>query len=158
MSGGAVRVIAPVVRPFVNGDFDVLVQCWHETNRISYPYVEEHQKHTLAQARVFFRDRVVARCEVWVAVHSATCLGMLALQAPWIRQLAVFPEFQRRGVGTALLRKAQERSPVGLRLFTFQRNQAARAFYEKHGFSADAFGVSPAPEREPDVEYHWGVD
>jgi hypothetical protein len=28
----------------------------------------------------------------------------------------------------------------------------ARAFYAKHGFAEVAFGVSPAPESEPDVE------
>jgi ribosomal protein S18 acetylase RimI-like enzyme len=92
---------------------------------------------------------------VSVAYESANLLGVLALEAPWIRQLAVFPECQRRGVGTALLRKARECSPVELRLFTFQRNEKARSFYEKHGFKIVALGVSPAPELEPDVEYRW---
>ena len=55
----------------------------------------------------------------------------------------------------ALLRKAREYSPGQLRLYTFQRNNAARAFYERHGFLVTAFGVSPAPESEPDVEYRW---
>jgi ribosomal protein S18 acetylase RimI-like enzyme len=150
-------VLAPVVRPYVDGDFDLLVRRWHETNRTSYPYVAEHQNHTLEDARRYFRTEVIPLCEVWVADDTGSCLGMLALQPPWIRQFAVFPEFQRRGVGTALLRKAQERSPAELRLFTFQRNRAARAFYEKHGFSAEAFGLSPAPEMEPDVEYRWQV-
>jgi ribosomal protein S18 acetylase RimI-like enzyme len=40
-----------------------------------------------------------------------------------------------------------------MRLFTFQRNKAARSFYEKFGFRPVAFGISPAPESEPDVEY-----
>ena len=92
---------------------------------------------------------------MWVAEDSGTLLGTLDLEAPWIRQLTVFPEFQRRGVGTALLRKARECSPVELRLFTFERNDKARAFYEKHGFVPVAFGISPPPEREPDVEYRW---
>ena len=33
--------------------------------------------------------------------------------------------------------------------------KASRAFYEKYGFTAEKFGVSPPPESEPDVEYHW---
>ncbi len=92
---------------------------------------------------------------MWVAERSGTLEGLIALEVPWIRHLAVFPEFQRRGVGTALLRKARECSPLELRLFTFQRNAAARAFYARHGFSLVAFGISPAPEMEPDVEYRW---
>ena len=63
--------------------------------------------------------------------------------------------FSKRGVGTALLQKAREHSPGQLRLFTFRRNNAARVFYERNGFSVVAFGVSPAPESEPDVEYRW---
>jgi hypothetical protein len=30
----------------------------------------------------------------------------------------------------------------------------ARAFHAKHGFAEAVFGVSPAPESEPDVELH----
>ena len=143
------------IRRYGERDFDDLVRGWHETNRASYPYVEAHQKHTLAQARAFFRHQVLAPCEVWVAFDADTLHGLLALDAPWIRQFAVFPAFQRRGVGTSLLSKARERSPCALRLFTFRRNQPARAFYEKHGFAPVAFGVSPAPEFEPDAEYCW---
>lgn len=154
-STGALRPIAAQIRPYSERDFDVLVGRWHETNVESYSYVAEHRRHTLDDARTFFREHVVPRCEIWVAHDSGEPLGLLALEAPWIRQFAVFREFQRRGVGTALLRKALEASPSGLRLFTFQRNLKARAFYEKHGFAAVAFGCSPAPELEPDVEYRF---
>jgi ribosomal protein S18 acetylase RimI-like enzyme len=82
-------------------------------------------------------------------------LGLIALDVPWIGHLAVFPGYQRRGIGSALLSQARERSPRELRAFTFRRNLPARAFYERHGFVAVAFGVSPAPESEPDVEYRW---
>jgi putative acetyltransferase len=102
-----------------------------------------------------FGNKLLSSCVVWVAEQSGKALGLLALDVPWIRQFAVFPEHQRRGVGTALLRKARECSPIELRLFTFQRNGKARAFYEKHGFSVAALGISPAPELEPDVEYRW---
>lgn len=149
------RTLAPAIRDYAEDDFDVLVQRWHETNVASYAYVEEHQKHTLADGQRFFRNHVLPVCRVLVATRAGQLLGMLALQTPWIRQFAVFPENQRRGVGTGLLRRARELSPDELRLFTFQRNTAARAFYEKHGFSAVAFGTSPAPELEPDVEYRW---
>ena len=143
------------IRSYADRDFDRLVTRWHETNLVSYPYVDEQQRHTLEDARGFFRDKLLTSSIVWVAEESGELLGMIALDLPWIRQFAVFPEHQRRGVGTALLRKARERSPSELRLFTFQRNDKARAFYEKHGFTVVALGISPAPELEPDVEYRW---
>jgi ribosomal protein S18 acetylase RimI-like enzyme len=90
-----------------------------------------------------------------VATRTEQLVGVLVLEAPWIRHFAVFPDYQRQGIGSVLLRRARELSPRELRLFTFQRNDKARAFYEKHGFTAVAFGISPAPELEPDVEYRW---
>ena len=154
-SSRAVRSPEVAIRAFAERDFDVLVKRWHETNRVSYRYNEVQQRHTLAEARDFFRNKVLPACHVLVATDVERLLGMLALQAAWIRHLAVFPEHQRKGVGTALLQQARELSPRELRLFTFQRNDAARAFYAKHGFTVVAFGVSPAPELEPDVEYRW---
>ena len=140
------------VRPYVDADFDEISARWHATNLASYPYVAEHQRHTLDGARQFFRDHVLADCRVLVAERGGKRCGLLALEAPWVRQLAVFREAQRSGVGSALLRAAHALSPAELRLFTFQRNAPARAFYAKHGFAEIAFGVSPAPESEPDVE------
>jgi GNAT superfamily N-acetyltransferase len=143
------------IRDFVEADFDQLVARWHETNVASYRYNEVQQRHTLAGARKFFRNELLPTCDVWVATRSGVLLGMLAFDLPWIRHLAIFAEHQRQGVGTALLEKAREHSPAEIRLFTFRRNAPARAFYEKHGFVAVAFGISPAPELEPDVEYRW---
>jgi ribosomal protein S18 acetylase RimI-like enzyme len=144
-----------LIRDFLESDFDSVVAGWHRTNLISYPYVQAHQDHSLEDARRFFRGTVLVECRVWVAELAGQPVGVLALRERWIRQLAVFPPFQRQGIGTALLATARGHSPEELRLYTFQRNNAARAFYERHGFSAVAFGVSPTPESEPDVEYHW---
>jgi ribosomal protein S18 acetylase RimI-like enzyme len=157
MTRGANSNTAVSIRRFAEPDFDDLVRGWHETNLASYPYCAEHQRHTLEDAFAVFRGRVLVQGEVWVAETSGAPVGLLALRAPWIDQFCVFPEHQRRGVGTALLSKARGRSPQELRLYTFQRNAPARAFYERHGFTPVAFGVSPAPECEPDVEYRWSA-
>lgn len=146
------------IRAFADGDFETLVSQWHDTNLVSYPYVEAHRRHTLSDARSFFKRHVLPECEVWVATEADALLGFIALSSGWIRQLTVFAEHQRRGVGTQLLRRVQERSPVELRLYTFQRNAPARAFYVGHGFEPVAFGISPSPENEPDVEYLWRSD
>jgi ribosomal protein S18 acetylase RimI-like enzyme len=82
-------------------------------------------------------------------------LGLLALADGEIDQLHVAPEFQDQGVGSALLAKARDLSPERLGLFTHQRNERARRFYEKRGFVAVRFGMSPAPENEPDIRYEW---
>lgn len=143
------------LRPFAARDFDDLVAQWHDTNRSAYWYNATQQAHTLDGARAFFRATILARCDVVVAVQAATLLGVIAVEGPWVRTLAVFAPFRRSGIGTRLLQWARDRSPAELRLYTFRRNAAARAFYEHHGFTAVAFGTSPPPENEPDVEYAW---
>lgn len=147
------------VRPIAPSDLDAVVVGWHQTNRDSYTYVALHQQHTLADARDFFVNKVMRGCDVRVAMArvngAQTACGVIALKAGWIMQLAVFADWRRRGVGSALVSYAISRRPQGLQLYTFQRNTAARVFYERHGFIATAFGVSPAPESEPDVLYRW---
>ena len=72
-----------------------------------------------------------------------------------IDRMYVDPGEWRKGWGTRLVGLAKELSPSGLVLHTHQQNAGARAFYERHGFVAVKFGISPPPERAPDVEYRW---
>src|SRR5215468_3833881 len=46
-------------------------------------------------------------------------------------------------------------SSTALETQTHQENRPARAFYERHGFVAVKYVISPPPESAPDVEYHW---
>ncbi|HBZ70986.1 MAG TPA: hypothetical protein DEP35_15145 [Deltaproteobacteria bacterium] len=131
------------------------VSMWRASKRSAFPYVAVIQQYTLEDDLGYFRDSVVAKCEVWLARREGRVVGMLALNGGLIDQLFVAVEAQGTGVGTALLRKAIDRSPEGLVLFTFRKNRPARAFYEKYGFRIVRFGVSAPPEREPDVEYRW---
>ena len=112
--------------------------------------------HTPEGVLAFFRDRVLTQCEVWVGtLAGGPVAGFCVLKDERIDHLYVAPEHQRRGLGERLLRHAMGRRP-SLQLWTFQRNVAARRFYEKHGFLAiretDGSGNE---EREPDVLYAW---
>ena len=79
----------------------------------------------------------------------------MALKGNYISRLYVNPEDQSHGVGDALLEHARNLHPDGLELHTHVENYPARQFYERRGFVAVKFGISPAPEFKPDVEYHW---
>jgi len=113
-------------------------------------------RHTPAQDRWFFRERVFADCAVWGAIDEAV-VGFIAFREGWIDQLYVLPPWQGRGVGQALVQVAKAAWP-GLQLWTFQRNALARRFYEKQGFVVVAeFDGSRNEEHEPDVLYRWDV-
>jgi len=111
--------------------------------------------HTPEEDRKFFRERLFTTCQLWGYFIGNDLVGIVAYREGWIDQLYVLPSSQRRGIGTALLHLAQNQS-ASLTLWTFQRNGAARRFYEKHGFKliGETDG-SRNEEREPDAMYHW---
>lgn len=98
---------------------------------------------------------------VTVAEHAGQVVGVLAMrsqaEAHWIDQLYVHPSQAAVGVGSALLRHALKqavRPALPVRLYTFQANHHARAFYEKQGFQAVAFSDGQGNEEKcPDVLY-----
>ncbi len=92
--------------------------------------------HTAEEDRAEF-NRIVRRHEVWVAEERGEIVGFAALSERRHEHLYVEPGWQARGVGSALLAHAKERRPDGFDLWTFQRNEGARRFYERHGFRAD---------------------
>jgi GNAT superfamily N-acetyltransferase len=111
--------------------------------------------HTLEEDRWFFRQRVFKTCEVWGAFEGDTMAGVLAFREGWIDQLYVVPEAQGRGLGTALLRIAQNTFDR-LQLWTFQRNIQARRFYEARGFAlVQETDGAHNEEKEPDALYLW---
>jgi GNAT superfamily N-acetyltransferase len=136
-------------------DLDEVIELWHTTKKAAYPYLPLEQDRTLEQNSTFFRETLMPRCDVWVAEMAGGLPGFVALKGSYVDRLYVLPSAQRTGIGTALLRHAMALSPAGLELHTHQKNIAARTFYEKHGFVAVRFDISPPPESEPDVEYHW---
>src|SRR5579871_2629738 len=90
--------------------------------------------HSAEETRWWMTQVVVPRLEVWGAERDGAVLGFIALQDEWVEQLYIDPSIWRAGVGSMLLNHAKQRRPKGLKLWTFQRNALARAFYRKHGF------------------------
>ncbi len=134
---------------------DAAVDVWVRARWDAQPWLEERLGYTAGQNLAYFRDVICVEHEVWIAAKAEALLGVIARTGGEIDQLHVAPEFQGQGVGSALLEKVRELSPDWLGLFTHQRNEKARRFYEAKGFAATRFGTSPPPESEPDVRYEW---
>jgi GNAT superfamily N-acetyltransferase len=112
-------------------------------------------RYTPAQDAAYFAEHVFRECQVWGAFAGPRLSGIVAFRAGWVEQLYVMPSEQGHGVGTALLNLAKA-GQGALRLWTFQRNDRARGFYEKRGFVAiDQTDGARNDEREPDVLYEW---
>jgi GNAT superfamily N-acetyltransferase len=88
--------------------------------------------HTPEEDRRFVRQVMLPNCDLWVAELDGEVAGFAAVADDMLYHLYVLPEHQRAGIGTALLERVNELRPVGFgsRLWAFQQNTGARAFYE----------------------------
>jgi GNAT superfamily N-acetyltransferase len=101
-------------------------------------------------------QRFVERHEVWVLEAGGDVVGFTGLDPGMVAHLYVDPESQNNGAGTELLEHAKGLQPSGLQLWTFQKNEGARRFYERHGFRVVKLtDGAENMEREPDVLYAW---
>jgi putative acetyltransferase len=138
-----------VVRRARAGESDAVAALVRLSKETAMPWLPD--LHTPEEDRAFFRERVFAECDVWVAERDGELAGMCAFRPGWVDQLYVHPAHQRRGVGAALLAKAQAAN-AQLQLWTFQRNTSARQFYASHGFRmVKTTDGRDNEEREPDV-------
>jgi putative acetyltransferase len=134
------------IRAYREEDESAVVGVWHRAGLDAYTYLPTWQAFTLEQAHTVFREIILANCDIWVAVSDRQVVAYLAMRGSYIDRLYVDPAQQRKGWGRRLVEYAKALQ---------QQDYAARALYERHGFVAVRFGISPPPESAPDVEYHW---
>ena len=149
------ETMTDAIRPYVPTDEAAVVAVWHRAGQAVYTFLPTWQAFTRAHARQVFADSIAPSCDVWVGTDDERVVAFLALKQSYIDRLYVDPAAQRQGWGSRLLAHAKALQPGGLELHTHQENHGARALYVRHGFIAVRFGLSPAPESAPDVEYHW---
>ncbi|MGZ9164199.1 MAG: GNAT family N-acetyltransferase [Anaerolineales bacterium] len=143
------------IREYRPKDFDAVTIVWRISREKSLPDFQREKGHFFYEDRAYFRDHILRNNQVWVVGAGQQPVAFMAMNKDFIDQLYIDPGFQRQGIGQALLDFARQRSPDHVWLYTLQINIGARAFYEKNGFVVEKFGISPPPENEPDVEYHW---
>lgn len=123
--------------------------------KAALPYLA--RPHTDDEVTTWVEQCLVPTGQVVVAVEPAgrfgdSILGFAAVANGSLDHLYVRPDRLRSGIGSALLAEAVARSPGEIRLFVFQRNEAARAFYRAQGFVVRSFHDGSAnEEQEPDL-------
>ena len=144
-----------LIRDYRSEDFDAVTILWRVSREKSLPEFQRAKGHFFYEDQGYFRDHILTQNQVFVVEADGKPVAFMAMRDDFIDHLYVHPDHQQRGIGKALLDLARQRSPEHVWLYTLQINTSARAFYEKNGFVAEKFGMSPPPENEPDVEYHW---
>ena len=117
--------------------------------------------HDDAEVRRWIADEVIGHRDVTVAELDGTIVGWMVLDGEhggrgWIDQLYLDPAWLGRGLGDSFVEVAKQRHPGGLQLWTFQVNEPAQRFYERHGFVAvERTSGAGNEERTPDVRFEW---
>ena len=143
------------IRNYRPEDFDALTILWRISREKSLPEFQNKKGHFFYEDQNYFRDHILKENNVFVVESGQRPVAFMAIKDEFVDQLYVHPDYQNQGIGKALLDYARKLSPEHVWLYTLQINLNARAFYEKNGFIAEKYGMSPPPESEPDVEYHW---
>ncbi|MFG2986499.1 GNAT family N-acetyltransferase [Streptomyces sp. NPDC048258] len=143
-----------VVRRAVDSDAAAVAEVWLRSFTAALAGVR--RAHTDDQVRSWVREVVVPGQETWVVTVEGSVVGMMVLDGEDLDQLYLDPAWQGQGIGGRLMRVAKQRRPAGLTLWTFQVNESARRFYERHGFVAAEYTDGHRnEEREPDIRYVW---
>ncbi|WP_063768205.1 GNAT family N-acetyltransferase [Streptomyces xanthophaeus] len=109
---------------------DVRLRCFAAalpTVRCAHDEVEVHN---------WFTHVLLPQYETWVAATGSTVMGLLVLNGEKLKQLHLDPSWRGRGLGRPVHGLAKQQKPDGPMLCTFQVNEAALRFYERHGFIA----------------------
>jgi ribosomal protein S18 acetylase RimI-like enzyme len=129
-----------------------IAELFAATRAASLPYLPV--LHSADEDFQYFSG-VLASCEVWVAESGGDIVGFCAFRDGWVDHLYVSPASARNGIGNALLDRAKSAN-TQIKLWAFQRNNAARDFYRALGFrEIQMTDGAENEEREPDVLLEW---
>ncbi|MBT2900358.1 GNAT family N-acetyltransferase [Streptomyces sp. McG3] len=150
------------LRPATPNDAEAVTRVFLASRAAAMPYLPRvhSDEDTLAWITHVVLPTSTA---VWVAEETAEGgepIGFAVLAGDdELDHLYLRPDALRRGIGSRLLAEVRGAARGALKLYVFQRNAAARAFYERHGFTAVAFDDGARnEENEPDVLYRWAPE
>ncbi len=139
------------LRRAVPADAGEVARLHRHVMRVSLAYLPE--LHTAEDDLWFFSERLFPENEVWVAEAGGRIAGYVAFKPGWISHLYIHPDHQGQRLGEALLGKALEDGSAR-ELWTFQKNDRARRFYEARGFALVRLtDGADNEEKEPDALY-----
>lgn len=128
-----------MIRPFVDEDLAELLDVWYRASLISHSFLSEEFFET---ERELIAAEWLPHSETTVYELDGRVVGFLSLVGNEVGGIFVDPDYQRRGIGRALMdgaRKARE----FLELDVFEANGTARRFYQAYGFELRDRHINP---------------
>jgi ribosomal protein S18 acetylase RimI-like enzyme len=156
----------PNLRPASASDLETLLTIQRESAVDAYAHVypPEHYPFPNDAIREVWAEALAdPEVEVYIAEVDGSPAGAVSVGNGYLSTLYVLPEYQRRGVGSALHELALERLRAQgareARLWTLRENDSGRRFYERRGWAVTGeTRVVPYPPNPIDVQYAKPLD
>ena len=121
---------------------DSLLAIWLEGNLQAHSFISKNYwldnqvgvREGLAQARIFVKET------------DGKAVGFLGLVEEAIAGLFVKEQFQKQGIGEALIQRVKDEKKI-LALTVYENNQAALLFYERQGFRRVRSQIDPETQQ-----------
>ena len=129
--------------------------------------IEEHNRLDELEGHLDYFAAVDSKdIQIALDTRASSVVGLMTLSDEELHHLFVHVDYQNCGIGSKFMARAKARKPLGLSLYTFQKNVGAQKFYLAHGFKevqrgfADFEGNPWAKVKEDlaDIKYHWSPD
>lgn len=119
-----------VIRAYTENDADALTDIWYRATLTAHSFIptelwDEHKGD--------LKSKYLPVAETWVAVVENRIVGFISLIENYIGGLFVDPSVQGKGIGSALMKHAQDKLD-NLTVSVYKENPRARKFYERNGF------------------------
>jgi ribosomal protein S18 acetylase RimI-like enzyme len=149
------------LRPALPNEADTLLAIQREAAVAAYAHIypPEHYPFPDHAVREVWAEALSdPEVEVYIAEVDGVPAGAVSVGKGFLSTLYVLPAHQGSGIGSALhdlaLARLREQGFQEARLWTLERNDAGRRFYERRGWSlTDETRVVPYPPNPIDVQY-----
>lgn len=131
-------------------DYDVVMKIWFQSNIKTHFYIpKSFWKSQADKVRQMLKN-----ADIYVFTQDGQIKGFIGIMFyNYIAGLFVDESFTHQGIGTALLKKAQDVYNQ-LELNVYKKNKNAVCFYEKNGFKIQKDGIN-TETNEPEFLMTW---
>lgn len=118
------------IRQYRDSDLAAVLESWELATRLAHPFMTDD---FIAQERINTTEIYLPNTDTWVAEIDGEVKGFVALMGNEVGAIFLQPSCHGKGVGKALMDKAQELHG-DLEVEVFKENSLGRRFYSAYGF------------------------
>lgn len=119
-----------MIRKYTSNDVESVVDVWSQASVQAHSFLSPE---FVVKAQRDLRKVYLPATETWIYEKEGEVVGFISMLNNEIGGLFVLPQFQGKGIGSALVNFVAIKF-LELEVEVFDKNSIGRAFYDKYGF------------------------